>query len=45
MEETSGMTAAEKVLLCILFCSMDFGGEVSETGIRRQLEAMIEAEL
>jgi ATP-dependent helicase/nuclease subunit A len=46
LEETSGMTAAEKgSLMHFVLQHMDFGGEVSETGIRRQLEAMIEAEL
>jgi len=46
LEETSGMTAAERgSLMHFVLQHMDFGGEVSEAGIKRQLEDMIRLEL
>ncbi|HOS69881.1 MAG TPA: helicase-exonuclease AddAB subunit AddA [Bacillota bacterium] len=46
LEETSGMTAAERgSLMHFVLQHMDFGGEVSEAGIKRQLEDMIRMEL
>lgn len=46
LEETSGMTAAERgSLMHFVLQHMDFGGEVSEAGIKRQLEDMISMEL
>jgi ATP-dependent helicase/nuclease subunit A len=46
LEETTAMTAAERgTLMHFVLQHMDFYGEVTETGIRRQLEEMITAEL
>jgi len=46
LEETSGMTAAERgSLMHFVLQHMDFGGVVSEAGIKRQLEDMIRMEL
>ncbi len=46
LEETSGMTAAERgSLMHFVLQHMDFGGEVSEAGIKMQLEDMIRMEL
>ena len=46
MEEATEMTAAEKgSLLHFVLQHMNFGEELSEAGIRKQLEAMVMAEL
>lgn len=46
LEDTTAMTAAEKgSLMHFVLQHMDFGGEVSEASIRKQMEDMVEAEL
>lgn len=46
LEEATEMTAAEKgSLLHFVLQHMDFGGESTETGIRKQIEAMVASEL
>ncbi len=46
LEETTEMTAAEKgSLMHFVLQHMDFGGEISEAGIRSQLESMVLSEL